>query len=74
MVPDVKIPPPAGLKEVRIGFLGPLEGSILVSYGKQMLQGATLAIEEANRKGGYKGIPFKMMVHNDVGLMGCCSQ
>ncbi len=49
---------PADLKEVRIGFLGPLSGSVMVPQGKQMLQGATLAMEEANRNGGYKGIPF----------------
>jgi ABC-type branched-subunit amino acid transport system substrate-binding protein len=68
-----EIPAPAGLKEVRIGFLGPLEGSNIKEYGTQMLQGATLAIEEANKKGGYKGIPFKMMVHNDVGLWGAAA-
>ena len=68
-----EIPPPTGLKEVRIGFLGPLEGSIIVDYGTQMLQGATLAIEEANKKGGYKGIPYKIMVHNDVGLWGAAA-
>jgi len=66
-------PPPAGLKEVRIGFLGPLDGSIIVPYGKQMLNGATLALEEANKKGGYRGLPFKMMVHNDVGLWGAAA-
>jgi branched-chain amino acid transport system substrate-binding protein len=65
--------PPTDLKEVRIGFLGPLEGSILVPLGKQMLQGYTLAIEEANKKGGYKGIPFKLMLHNDVGLWGAAA-
>jgi branched-chain amino acid transport system substrate-binding protein len=64
---------PAGLKEVRIGFLGPLEGSILVNSGKQMLQGSMLAIEEANKKGGYKGIPYKLMIHNDVGLWGAAA-
>jgi len=65
--------PPTDLSEVRIGFLGPLEGSVLVSYGKQMLNGSMLAIEEANTKGGYKGIPFKLMVHNDVGLWGAAA-
>jgi len=54
-----EVPPPANLKEVRIGFLGPLEGSIIVAYGKQMLQGATLAIEEANKKGGYRVFPLR---------------
>ena len=66
-------PAPVGLKEVRIGFLGPLEGSIIVSLGKQMLQGSMLAIEEANKKGGYKGTPFKLMIHNDVGLWGAAA-
>jgi branched-chain amino acid transport system substrate-binding protein len=65
--------PPTDLKEVRIGFLGPLEGSIIVSLGKQMLNGATLAIEEANKKGGYHGIPYKLMIHNDVGLWGAAA-
>ncbi|MCX6301091.1 MAG: ABC transporter substrate-binding protein [Bacteroidia bacterium] len=56
-----------------MGFLGPLEGSILSSLGKQMLQGSELAIEEANNKGGYKGIPYKLMIHNDVGLWGAAA-
>jgi branched-chain amino acid transport system substrate-binding protein len=64
---------PAGLKEVRIGFLGPLSGSIMVPQGKQMLQGATLAMEEANEKGGYQGLPYKLMIHNDVGLWGAAA-
>lgn len=65
--------PPKDLKEVRIGFLGPLEGSSIVSLGKQMLNGSALAIEEANGKGGYKGIPFELMIHNDVGLWGAAA-
>ena len=65
--------PPKDLKEVRIGFLGPLEGSVIVPFGIQMLQGATLAMEEANKKGGYKGIPYKIMAHNDVGLWGAAA-
>ncbi|MDP3314034.1 ABC transporter substrate-binding protein [Lutibacter sp.] len=65
--------PPKDLKEVRIGFLGPLEGSAIVSLGKQMLQGTMLAIEEANKKGGYKGLPYKLMVHNDAGLWGAAA-
>jgi ABC-type branched-subunit amino acid transport system substrate-binding protein len=38
-----------------------------------MLQGATMAIDEANKKGGYHGIPYKMMIHNDVGLWGAAA-
>jgi ABC-type branched-subunit amino acid transport system substrate-binding protein len=64
---------PANLTEVRIGFLGPLSGSVMVPQGKQMLQGATLAFEEANKNGGYKGLPFKLMIHNDVGLWGAAA-
>ena len=64
---------PIDLKEVRIGFLGPLEGSILINLGTQMLQGSQLAIEEANKRGGYKGIPYKLMIHNDVGLWGAAA-
>jgi len=65
--------PPTDLKEIRIGFLGPLEGSIISSLGKQMLQGSVLAIEEANLKGGYRGVPYKLMIHNDVGLWGAAA-
>ena len=65
--------PPKNLKEVRIGFLGPLEGSPITALGKQMLNGTTLAIEEANKKGGYKGLPFKLMVHNDAGVWGAAA-
>lgn len=65
---------PLDLKEVRIGFLGPLEGaSPMLPQGKQMLQGTQLAIEEANKAGGYKGLPFKLMIHNDVGLWGAAA-
>jgi len=64
---------PNDLTEVRLGFLGPLEGSPLVSLGEQMLNGTTLAIEQANSKGGYNGLPFKLMVHNDVGLWGAAA-
>lgn len=64
---------PVGLETVRIGFLGPLEGSKDDPKGKQMLQAATLALEQANAKGGYKGIPFELMPHNDVGLWGAAA-
>jgi branched-chain amino acid transport system substrate-binding protein len=64
---------PSDLREVRIGFLGPLSGSIMVPQGKQMLQGATLAMEEANNRGGYKGLPYKLMIHNDVGAWGAAA-
>jgi branched-chain amino acid transport system substrate-binding protein len=68
-----EVPAPKNLKEIRLGFLGPLEGSIIMPLGMQMLNGATLAIEEANKKGGYHGIPYRLMVHNDFGLWGAAA-
>ncbi len=65
--------PPKDLKEVRIGFLGPLTGSVMVPQGLQMLHGSMLAIEEANKKGGYKEMPFVLLPHNDVGLWGAAA-
>ncbi len=64
---------PTGLTEVKIGVLGPLEGDVLSPQGNQMLQGAMLAVEEANARGGYKGLPFKILPHNDVGLWGAAA-
>ena len=64
---------PEDLEEVRIGFLGPLEESSLMPLGEQMLNGATLALEQANSRGGYKGLPYRLMVHNDAGLWGAAA-
>src|SRR5210317_522271 len=64
---------PIGLKTVRIGLLAPLEDSKDMPKGKQMLNGAILAMEQANERGGYKGIPFELMAHNDVGLWGAAA-
>ncbi|MBN2349158.1 MAG: ABC transporter substrate-binding protein [Bacteroidales bacterium] len=66
-------PAPTNLKTIKIGVLGPFEGSPLVPQGRQMLQGTMLALEEANKKGGYHGIPFEILVHNDVGLWGAAA-
>jgi branched-chain amino acid transport system substrate-binding protein len=59
------IPDPKNLSEVRIGFFGPIEHSPEKTFGLRMLHGAQLAVEEANARGGYGGIPFKLMLHND---------
>ncbi|MDZ7717396.1 MAG: ABC transporter substrate-binding protein [Balneolaceae bacterium] len=61
---------PADLKTVKIGFVAPLEGSYDDDYGQSMLKGATLALEEANAQGGYQGLPYEILVKNDVGLWG----
>lgn len=59
------IPDPTNLKEVRIGFLGPVEKQADQVFGLRMLHGAQLAIEQANARGGYGGKPFRLMIHDD---------
>ncbi len=63
-------PAPADVTEVRIGFLGPVTGGRDARLGTRMLQGATLAVEDANARGGYRGVPFALIVRNDTGLWG----
>lgn len=65
--------PPSGLTEVRLGFVGPIEGSRDARLGTRMLQGATLALEESNAEGGLDGLPFTLIVRNDLGLWGASS-
>ncbi len=52
-------PEPTDVQEVRIGYFGPPDASD--ANGGQIWQGANLAIEEANRKGGYRGLPFRLV-------------
>jgi branched-chain amino acid transport system substrate-binding protein len=51
--PGREAPEPADIREVLIGYYGPQEGA--------MWRAATLAIEEANREGGYSGKPFRLL-------------
>jgi len=71
--PNRDKPVPTDLDEVRIGVLAPMEGSYIIEYGTQMIQGAQLAAELANKAGGYKGIPYRLLLHNDVGLWGAAA-
>ena len=59
------IPDPKDVKEVRIGFLGPIAKQADQVYGLRMLHGAQMAIDDANARGGYGGKPFRLMVHDD---------
>lgn len=79
--PGRAIPEPNDLKSVKLGFIGPIESTVSVAtgstkheqpYGIKMLQGARLAIEHANARGGYlkRDIPFELVVSNDNGLWG----
>jgi branched-chain amino acid transport system substrate-binding protein len=58
--PDLK-----ELTEVRIGFLAPLYDHPDQVLGNRMLNGAKMAIDEANATGSYGGKPFRLITHND---------
>jgi len=79
--PGRAIPEPEHVDTVKVGFIGPIMSTVSVATGGKsheeplgikMLQGARLAIEEANAKGGYldRDIPFELVVSNDNGLWG----
>jgi branched-chain amino acid transport system substrate-binding protein len=70
---DVPDPDLKDLSEIRIGFIGPLYNHPDQVRGNRMLNGAILAVEEANATGGYGGKPFKLMVHNDSAIWGAAS-
>ena len=64
--PGRNIPAPKDLTEVRIGFVGPISPRDPdYIFGMRMLHGAQLAVEEANARGGYGGMPFRLMLHDD---------
>lgn len=70
---DIPDPDPSSIKEVRIGFLGPVYDHPDHALGQKMLNGVNMAIDEANAGGGYGGKPFRLMVHNDSATWGASS-
>jgi branched-chain amino acid transport system substrate-binding protein len=79
--PGRAIPEPNDVNTVKLGFIGPIMSTVSVATGGKsheeplgikMLQGARLAIEQANAKGGYlkRNIPFELVISNDNGLWG----
>jgi branched-chain amino acid transport system substrate-binding protein len=79
--PGRGLPEPENLESVKLGFIGPIMSTVSVATGGKsheedlgikMLQGAQLAIEQANAAGGYtkRDIPFELIVSNDNGLWG----
>lgn len=79
--PGRAIPEPIDVKTVKLGFIGPIMSTVSVATGGKsheetlgikMVQGARLAIEEANARGGYlkRAIPFELVISNDNGLWG----
>lgn len=65
--------PPSGPEYIKIGLEAPLTGP-LSQVGSQMLQGAIIAIEEINAKGGVyvrefgRRIPIKLVTGDDKGV------
>jgi branched-chain amino acid transport system substrate-binding protein len=80
--PGRAIPEPGpDLKSVKIGFIGPIMSTVSAATGGKsheevlgikMLEGAKLAIEQWNARGGYfrRHIPFELDIRNDNGLWG----
>jgi len=62
---DIPDPDLKSLNEIRIGFLAPLYDHPEQVLGNRMLNGAQMAIDEANAAGGYGGKPFRIVTHND---------
>lgn len=57
--PEREDPEPQGMTEVRIGFFGPDDPAH--PEGGDIWSAASMAIEEANREGGYRGLPFRLL-------------
>ena len=57
--PGRELPEPTDIQEVLIGYFGPDDRAHL--DGGDLWSAALLAIDEANREGGYKGKPFRLV-------------
>jgi len=68
--PGRELPDPTGLTSVRIGVLGPGKDA----EGLQMRTGVRMALDEMNRRGGYKGIPYEMVFRPDDGPWGMAAK
>ena len=79
--PGRALPEPTDVESVKIGFIGPIMATVSVATGGKsheealgiaMLRGAQLAVEHANRDGGWRkrDIPFELVISNDNGLWG----
>jgi branched-chain amino acid transport system substrate-binding protein len=62
---DIPDPNLKDLDDIRIGFLAPLYDHPDQVLGNRMLNGAKMAIDEANAAGAYGGKPFRLVTHND---------
>ncbi len=57
--PGCDDPEPSDLREILIGYFGPPDPAH--PLGGMLWQGASLAIDEANNAGGYRGLPFRLV-------------
>ena len=64
--PGRELEAPDTLSVVRLGLTGPAK----TPAGKQLRQGVELALEEANTKGGYRGLPYRIVFRPDDGPWG----
>ncbi|MGD8328823.1 MAG: ABC transporter substrate-binding protein, partial [Acidobacteriota bacterium] len=64
---------PHGLATVKIGLLAPLQGTSRDVEGRSLQRGVELALQGANRAGGYDGTPFELVSRNDQLLWGSSS-
>lgn len=59
--PGADDPEPADVREVRFGVLAPLSG-VDAPIGRRIVDGYTLAVEDANAAGGLRpGVPFRLL-------------
>ncbi len=65
-----ELPDPVDLKKVRIGVLAPEKSP----EGLQIRNAVQLALDEANRKGGFRNIPYELVFRADDGLWGVAAQ
>ena len=57
----------------RVGFFAPVEPAADADIGQNMFEGVQLAFEQANAEGGYEGVPFELVIRQDIGLWGASS-
>lgn len=63
-------PDPVGLDTVRIGVLAPAK----TAAGLELRRGVALAVAEANRRGGYRDIPYEALFRAEDGPWGMAAK
>jgi branched-chain amino acid transport system substrate-binding protein len=64
--PGREDPPPVGLTSIRLGVFGPAHKPA----GERLRAAVTLAVSEANARGGYHGLPYEVRFRADDGPWG----